>query len=53
VHAELRRLSVAGAGPQPENVSPTIQVDPDGGVERPVADLAVADLDVAIDGSRR
>src|SRR4029450_8208117 len=46
-HPELRRLpATAGAGPQPEHVSVRVQVDPDGGVERPVADLPVADLDV-------
>ncbi len=43
---ELCRLPAAGAGPQPEDVLVAGQVDPDRGVERPVRDLAVADLDV-------
>src|SRR3954449_9220665 len=54
VHPELRRLATTGAGPQPEDVSPTVEVDADRGVERPVADLAVADLDVdSVDENRR
>src|SRR3954453_12407580 len=44
VHPELRRLPATGAGPQPQDVSPTVQVDPDRGVERPVADLPVPNL---------
>ena len=43
-HPELRALT-AGAGPQPEDVALAGQADPDRGVERPVGDLPVADLD--------
>jgi hypothetical protein len=51
-HPELRAFA-AGAGPQPEHVLLAGQGDPDGGVDRPVGDLAVADLDHAIIGWRR
>jgi hypothetical protein len=52
---ELRRLpTTPGAGPQPEDVLVASQVDPDRCVERPVRDLAVADLDVdRVDEHRR
>ena len=43
-HPELRALT-AGAGPQPEDVLLPGQGDPDRGIDRPVRDLAVADLD--------
>ena len=43
-HPELRALT-AGAGPQPEDVPLAVEGDPDRGVERPVRDLPVADLD--------
>ena len=43
-HPELRALA-AGAGPQPEDVLVAVQGDPDRGVDRPVGDLPVADLD--------
>ena len=53
-HPELRRLPAAVAGPQPEHVPVPAQVDPDRGVERLVADLPVADLDVdRVDEDRR
>jgi hypothetical protein len=45
-HPELRGLPAALPGPQPEHVAPPGEVDPDGGVERAVPDLPVADLHV-------
>ena len=54
VHPELRRLPAALAGPQAEHVAAPVQVDADRGVERLVADLPVADLDVdRVDEDRR
>ena len=44
-HPELRRLARTVAGPQPEHVPVPVQVDPDRGVERLVADLPVTNLD--------
>lgn len=41
---ELGALT-AGAGPQPENLPAAVHGDPDGGVDGPVGDLAVTDLD--------
>src|SRR3954451_5079916 len=46
---ELGRLPGAVAGPQPEHVPAALQVHSNRGVERPVADLPVQDLDVADD----
>ena len=40
---ELGALA-AGAGPQPQDLPPTVNGDPDGGVDGPVGDLTVADL---------
>ena len=44
-HPELCGLPTAVAGPHPQDVLVPVQVDPDRGVDRPVADLTVADLD--------
>ena len=43
-HPELRALT-AGPGPQPQDVLLAGQGDPDRGIDRPVRDLPVADLD--------
>src|SRR2546427_10540941 len=43
-HPELRTLAT-GAGPQPEDVLLTLEAHADRGVDRPVRDLPVADLD--------
>jgi hypothetical protein len=52
-HPELRTLA-AGAGPQPEDVALAVEADPDRGVDRPVGDLPIADLDHdRIDEDRR
>ena len=52
-HPELRALT-AGAGPQPQHVLLPGQADPDRGVDRPVGDLAVTDLDHdRVDENRR
>ena len=45
-HLELRALTATISGPQTEHVAVPGQVDPDRGVERLVADLPVADLEV-------
>jgi hypothetical protein len=45
-HPELRGLPATVARPQPEHVLVAGKVDPDRGVDGPVADLAIADLDV-------
>ena len=48
------RAFTAGAGPQTQDVALTIQGHADGGVDRPVGDLAVADLDDdGVDEDRR
>jgi hypothetical protein len=53
-HPELRGLPAAGAGPQAEHVLVPGQVDSDRGVDRPVADLPVANFDVdRVDEDRR
>ena len=43
-HPELRAFS-ALPGPQPEDVAFAVQADTDGGVDGPVGDLPVTDLD--------
>ena len=43
-HPRLRALPTAVTGPQAEHDPVTLQVDPDGGVERLVTDLPVAHL---------
>ena len=45
-HPKLCRLPAAVAEPHAQDVLMALQIDPDRGIDGPVGDLAVADLDI-------